>query len=512
MILHTVGKYDEAINTFEKVLALDAGYADAWYEKARCKIKKNDVRGCLTDLKKTIQTARDYYKDPAHYAKLALEEKDFEGLRNEEEFKEITTLKASRDSVANTLEDVVHTLQIDPKSSNFFEYYYVQRNDTKNILAELRQSILHREYAKVFLIGPTGSGITTELYRLAFDLQTETSNDMLILFMSIFDNTELHTVSLADIIFSITRGLVKNAAELSIPFEDEVVLKLKQWFVIAERGRTNQDTDRREELLSSSLEIVNQFTSNNYPAEKYGEDKVLQLMRLATDIFNSVIASVEKSIQKRVVMIIDDLNKDQDFESIEDFVANIRHLTRLRSWIVLNAPYLAIYSKNFVSEMKSLRFDFYQLPIFNVRNPDGSENLEGIKVMKEIARRRISRILIPDQVVERAAKSSGGVVAEFLGLLRDCSIKALAMKRPSVNLNILNEVAREKIDLAHKMMDDKKYSDKLVKVLEGKITTSEIANDSDLLRLLSQGIILEYRDNDRIWYDIHPLFARLIGK
>ncbi len=74
-------EYNQAIDCYDKALAIKPDYAEALYNKVCVKFKNGDIDSGLIDLKKSIELNKD------KFIKLAKEDKDFDSIRNDERFK-----------------------------------------------------------------------------------------------------------------------------------------------------------------------------------------------------------------------------------------------------------------------------------------------------------------------------------------------------------------------------------------------------------------------------------------
>jgi tetratricopeptide (TPR) repeat protein len=83
LALHKLGKYNEAIGCYDKVIGINPVLSRAWYNKARSKVKEGFIEEGLKDLKTSIKIDKGLIE-------LSKKEKDFQGIINDEQFKEIT--------------------------------------------------------------------------------------------------------------------------------------------------------------------------------------------------------------------------------------------------------------------------------------------------------------------------------------------------------------------------------------------------------------------------------------
>ena len=80
--LDKLGRYEEALEASEKAIELKPDYASAWYNHACVYSMKGDKEKALSDLKKAIELS-------ISYKELSKEDKDFEKLWDDEDFKKL---------------------------------------------------------------------------------------------------------------------------------------------------------------------------------------------------------------------------------------------------------------------------------------------------------------------------------------------------------------------------------------------------------------------------------------
>ena len=79
-VLVNLGRYDEAMECYDKALEIDEKHVDVYYSRAILKCKLNKINECLIDLKMAITLDENMIEQ-------AREDKDFESIRDNEEFK-----------------------------------------------------------------------------------------------------------------------------------------------------------------------------------------------------------------------------------------------------------------------------------------------------------------------------------------------------------------------------------------------------------------------------------------
>ena len=82
MSLYTLDRYEEAIRSYDKAIELDPNLATALFIRASIKAKKGETENALADLKKAIESDKEYIES-------AKQAKDFEIIRNDDRFKDL---------------------------------------------------------------------------------------------------------------------------------------------------------------------------------------------------------------------------------------------------------------------------------------------------------------------------------------------------------------------------------------------------------------------------------------
>ena len=143
------------------------------------------------------------------------------------------------------------------------------------------------------------------------------------------------------------------------------------------------------------------------------------------------------------------------------------------------------------------------LPLKSVKNRDESVNTEAVNFFRSIVFKRVSPKLFEDKAVEKLALWSGGVVVDFLRMVRDCCVKAQARDLKRVDENLAGESFDYLVNDYRRPIEEKYYP-KLVEVYKNK----DAKVDENLRSLLHLLAILEY-DRKR-WYDVHPAIEQIL--
>ena len=141
-----------------------------------------------------------------------------------------------------------------------------------------------------------------------------------------------------------------------------------------------------------------------------------------------------------------------------------------------------------------------------MKKRNGEVDHSGYKVMREVALRRMEEDLITEEAMNEAIKSSGGILTEFIRIIRDAANIANMEDRSRIEEG---DVERVVTDIRNDYIRILNRDDiKILKEVESKKEKTDEERFHDLLFSLA---ILEYA-NDEVWYDIHPATKGIIER
>jgi len=126
-----------------------------------------------------------------------------------------------------------------------------------------------------------------------------------------------------------------------------------------------------------------------------------------------------------------------------------------------------------------------------------------MEFFKQIVLKRASPNLFDESVLEKLALCSGGVVFDYLRMVRECCIRAKVDSLEKINENMALIAFGKLVDVFSRIISSE-YYDKLAEVYNKNDTDP----DELLSFLLHMNAILEY--DHRKWYDMHPGVYRLL--
>ena len=224
------------------------------------------------------------------------------------------------------------------------------------------------------------------------------------------------------------------------------------------------------------------------------------------DAINAIIADAERELGKKILVIIDDLDKMNLEMSEELFYKHGVELTQPTCKIIYTIPQPLLFS-NKIRPIVLHYFDGrVELPNIKVKKRNGEIDPDGYKVMREVALRRMEEDLIAEEAMNEAIKSSGGILTEFIRIIRGAANIANMENRKRIEKR---DVERVVTDIRNDYIRILNKED--IKILKEVERTKEKTDEERFQDLLFSLAILEY-ENGEIWYDIHPTIKGIIER
>lgn len=384
-----------------------------------------------------------------------------------------------------------------------FEAYYVERKDSP--ILELAERIrMDYSPSKILFTGLRACGKTTELRRLMYLLKDE----YFIVYFSAMNELELVDLDYKDIILSMILQTIRAAEKESISLDEEISKEIMDLLkrITGEVEVTSEDTSKTGLGFGLSLNVVVAEIMGKYKTE-FSTRKVIRensdfLLQDIIDKFNTLIAYLRGKTSKELIIIMDDLEKADLSKCEEIFYKHSFTLSRPNCKVIFTVPHALFYSPNW-RQVQANFPDEYFLPVTSVKKKDNMSNDEGIKLFINIVEKRVKLTLFEEGVLVKIALCSGGVVVDYLRMLRECCIKAQTRTHEKISLDIVHESFGKLVDVYSRIIEGKYYD-----LLSDVYRKKDAEVDANLGFLLHMNAILEY--NHRKWYDIHPAVYRLL--
>ncbi|MGB2841592.1 MAG: hypothetical protein WBC40_03820 [Halobacteriota archaeon] len=385
----------------------------------------------------------------------------------------------------------------EPLTGEKLREYYVNRESPVKRLSGILKTT--KKPLKYLFVGSRGNGKSTERNKLSELVKEE----LFIVPFSIKDRLNLFDVEYADILLVIGAEIYDKVSE-QIGLSKELDEYLNSWSeTIVERVEEKQKGIGLgagfTAIVNLSGKIKTQVTTREIT-----RDIIKPRMSDLIDAINKIIVDAEEKLGKKLLIIIDDLDKVNLEKAEELFYMHGAELTQPICKVIYTIPQPLLFS-NKIRQIVLQYFDGHEV-LGNIKVHDKNTNLnsESCEVMKDVALRRMSVDLITEEALVTAIEFSGGILTEFMRIIKDAA-------------NIANTEERERIeneDVEHAITEIRNdyiriLSKEDLEILKGVSKTKEKTDGESFQDLLFSLAILEY-SNGEIWYDIHPTIKRVI--
>ncbi|WP_440955459.1 P-loop NTPase fold protein [Methanosarcina sp. Mfa9] len=413
--------------------------------------------------------------------------------------------------MAGDLKEIYHLFNPDKALQNGdLENYYVEIGQNKKNIEELkiRLELSHEtgETVKLLFTGHRGSGKTTALNRLVSDLKQEKGEQFFIVHFSAIDFLDINDISYTDVLLSIITKIVEN-------FENEgnhLNSSLKER--TEKLGKEITKTTTHEEKMEAGggfnfsaffAEVLARMKSETGTRQEIREEIRPRVSEMIT-LINDIIIEIEKS-DRQVLVIIDNLEKCDHEQALKLFYSHGTQLTQPGCKIVYTFP-ISLRSSNKFTQIKMNFSDDIMYPNIKIHEKDSSETREpeGRIAMRQIVEKRVSLDLFTPDALEYIIEMSGGVIREFIRIIRNSAVSAIAGKKALIDREIVSGVVDELKNSYQAQLSEQDYE-----VLKEIYETKEIKRDEKLVGLLHNLSILEYK-NGRSWCDLNPIVREIL--
>jgi len=319
------------------------------------------------------------------------------------------------------------------------------------------------------------------------------------------DKLDLVSINYVDLLLSV--GIeIHNAVSEQVEPDPELEQALDNWSEKVVESMKGE----KEELevgvgFTAILKLLGKMKTETTTREivrRVVEPRLSDLIELV----NGVVAYAEEKLGKKILVIIDDLDKMAPKQAEELFYGYSTVLTGLDCNLIYTMPRALMFSDKYQWITKFYDNDI-KIPNIALFDRAANRNNANWKTMREIAEKRMReqelplQTLISDEALELAIEMSGGVIHDFIRILRESTVKAYENSRDRI----------EKEDVDAYVVD---LRNDYLRILTGKdfeilraVTDKHEKTDEDRFReLLFNLAILEYLDPEgELWYNVHPV-------
>ncbi len=388
----------------------------------------------------------------------------------------------------------------EPLKGDKLKYYVDRGSGLERVVWEIQSS---REPLKIIFPAIRGNGNTTELNKLAENIKR--ADEIFVVMFVAKDKLDLVSINYVYLLLSV--GIeIHNAVSEQVEPDPELEKALGNW----SEKVVESIKGEKEELevgvgFNAILKLLGKMKTETTTREivrRVVEPRLSDLIELV----NGVVAYAEEKLGKKILVIIDDLDKMAPKQAEELFYGYSTVLTGLDCNLIYTMPRALMFSDKYQWIIRFYDNDI-KIPNIALFDRDANRNNANWKTMREIVEKRTKeqglplQTLISDEALELAIEMSGGVIHDFIRIIRESAVKAYENSRDRI----------EKEDVDAYVVD---LRNDYLRILTGKdfdllraVRDKHKKTDADRFReLLFNLAILEYLDpKGELWYNVHPV-------
>ena len=414
---------------------------------------------------------------------------------------------------AKSLKEAYNNLVVEPlETEEEFRDFYVERPEkAPSPIEELKHRIEISDRSEKYLfLGFRGSGKSTELNRL---LDMIDPDRFLVVSYSIRDQLNVSDFDFRDFFVSMALMIYERALAEGVDLNEDIEEDFNDFI----KRVTNVSVE--EVIRSRAVAVGLPPSLSEFILLKLGrEAKTREYVRKELEMqisdliqrLNWLIVDVEDKTDKKLVVIVDDLDKLTRIEQAEEFFyKNYELLTQPSCFVIYTFPIPLTFNPYF-ENVRPAFDDAIILPQLPVINRDGSRNETNLGFYRSVVRNRMEDHLIDDAVLDEAILSTGKL-SEFVSIMRDATIKAYRNKRETIAKEDV-ESALEKLRRTYDRTLTEAHKRRALAIHESKEARDLDKDDGISRELLFSLTAVEYEDENGRWCDVDPLLLPLVEK
>ena len=408
-------------------------------------------------------------------------------------------------------EEFIVAEDLDLAWSNFDPFYplpagcpfHVEREG--NPLNRLIRALLrtHRQPPKYFFSGHRGCGKSTELNRLADDEGIR--QKFFVVKYSVREVCDVNNLNYVDVLFSVGAQVFLQYVATDGDLRPGLIEDLEAWRNnIVER--VSEEERSFETLLEGGIKGFFLSALAKIKAEDTTRETIRQTIepRLSEliDKINLIVADIEGKDKKKVLILIEDLDKPGLEQAKKIFYDNRTAITQPACHIVYTVP-ISIF---FAQEFTAIREHSFFLPNIKLHNKNDRTGKydPGYDLLKMFISKRMKEDLIEPDALDLAIKMGAGVFRESARIMQIATDSAIEDGRDHIKREDVERAEQEIRSDFKRILKTDDYD-----ILEDVCKDNEIRGIEKIGHLLHNLSVLEYV-NDENWCDVHPTLEKIL--
>ncbi len=369
---------------------------------------------------------------------------------------------------------------------------------------------------KLIFAGHRGCGKSTLLWEFSRNI----SDRYFSVFFSVADLIESSDINHITILFAIAVQIMEKAKNLGVEIEASKLKSFYDWF--KEHTKVEESTVAGGVKAEVNLFSIIKFNLQNDASTREAlKTKFLRNPRELIDTINLIASEIEATVNQKIVVFIDDIDKLDLSQIDEIFHKNIKLLTQPRLNIIYSIPIATIrdgiLKKHIEDETGNRIFIMPVLKLYGKGESHKSQPKPVSEVMEKllyILEKRIDVDLFEPEALEMVALFSGGIIRELIRIAQECCRLMLTRLREIletqeswVDMRVDRAIVQEALDiLRNDMAITLSKGDREILKQTYENYRPDDPKQQEFLDLLHNIYAIEYRNTDS-WYDLHPLMT-----
>jgi KAP family P-loop domain len=364
-----------------------------------------------------------------------------------------------------------------------------------NLPEELRAEIAPSDPVKIFVAGQRGMGKTTELRRFVSLLE---DSEFLPIFLQFGAQERIDHPSLIRLMAKALQ------AEEGSAIDGRVFERVSEWYTAEETVLVQEEGRQGKALIGGKL-LVAEASGGILSKRMKSTKKTSTLDRTVAalvDHFNSCIEAVEKESGRRLVFVVDDIDKVQDADSVSSTFIHASHLIGSINCACIFTVPITYATSNYV-RIAGLPYNgIHRVPAVALFDEKGNRNSEAQRFMEHVFELRMPYNPVPKELLDKVLDFSGGVLIDAMRILRGICKRVIMDTSLKVDAAVVDEQCQQLVDDYQFVIDSLPLWQAVAEMASSQKRRTLIA-EGLLPDLLYKMIVIEYRQN-KAWFNLHP--------
>ncbi len=389
--------------------------------------------------------------------------------------------------------------------------------------------IAKRTPVNLFFTGHRGAGKTTQVYRLIEELKDH--DTFLPFYIDIKRSFDPVNLEYTDIIFGLVSAVYESYTgdsteqNLRIGYRgerklsDNVKARFKKW------GEQTIKETKQEAGMGAGIDLSAGFFPWLQAKLKASKETATISRRIIEstiddliNLYNDLVAEIEKEEHKKVVVVIDGMDKIDYKKAKKILTLSYDKLLQPQSSLIYVIPGAVSYQMTmFYIEEKICRID--NCPIFDPAGQFETFNPDAEKFCREVINTRLDKKknLISDEAMKHILKTAGGVVRLLISTVQKASEKARERAADTIEPQDVEKVSSEQTYFFKQVLTysedfQGENGERALRICKQiKDSPGDIPMDDIIGPLVHNLMVIEYPDTPR-QYGLHPAMLPLIDE